>query len=169
MNTHVENLFGDLESSAVFDKDHPEKWRYQLLRIWDAHKPRCNFLLLNPSTADHKTNDPTVCRCIAYAHTWGFGSLEVTNIFSFRSTNPKKLQFVDDPIGPLNNHFIDQAADRANLVVCGWGNHGTFGERGNIVLSRLRCVKKVHALKLNDDGQPTHPLYLSKSLRPFAI
>lgn len=34
----------------------------------------------------------------------------------------------------------------------------------------IRSARKVpHALKLNDDGSPTHPLYLSSKLKPFPM
>src|SRR4029077_11103356 len=37
-------------------------YRYSLWRVWDADRGLCNFLMLNPSTADEAADDPTVAR-----------------------------------------------------------------------------------------------------------
>jgi hypothetical protein len=33
-------------------------YRYALWRVWDADRGLCNFLMLNPSTADETIDDP---------------------------------------------------------------------------------------------------------------
>ena len=43
--------------------------------------------MLNPSTADAQTNDPTIRRCLQFAQAWGYGTLEVVNLFAFKG-NP---------------------------------------------------------------------------------
>ena len=43
------------------------KYRYSLVREWDKEKPKVLFIGLNPSTADEKTDDPTIRRCIGFA------------------------------------------------------------------------------------------------------
>ena len=48
-------------------------YRYDLTRVWDRQRPLCLFLMLNPSTADAERSDPTVTRCLNYAHAWGYG------------------------------------------------------------------------------------------------
>ncbi|WP_349606116.1 DUF1643 domain-containing protein [Cupriavidus sp. DF5525] len=40
-----------------------EQYRYRLWRHWDASRPTLGFIMLNPSTADHQVNDPTITRC----------------------------------------------------------------------------------------------------------
>nr|WP_252726063.1 DUF1643 domain-containing protein [Acinetobacter indicus] len=47
------------------------KYRYSLWRIWDKDKPIFTFIGLNPSTADHVQDDPTITRCINFAKSWG--------------------------------------------------------------------------------------------------
>jgi hypothetical protein len=49
------------------------------------------FIGLNPSTADAEVNDPTIRRCIGFAHDWGFGGLLMLNLFAFRATDPKRV------------------------------------------------------------------------------
>lgn len=141
------------------------RWRYLLWRRWDEAKPVANFLMLNPSTADEVKLDPTCSRARDYAERWGYGALIVTNVFAFRSTNPNKLRTVEDPVGPGNDAAIARAAKEASLVVCAWGNHGAFQERSSRVRELLKGVN-LHALRVNANGEPAHPLYLPASLRP---
>lgn len=75
--------------SAVISKDG--LYRYTLRRVWDESKPLLNFVLLNPSKADAETDDATVRRCIGFAKLWGFGGIVITNLYAYRSTDPKKL------------------------------------------------------------------------------
>ena len=140
------------------------RWRYLLWRCWDEALPVANFLMLNPSTADETSLDPTCARARAYAEAWGYGALIVTNIFGWRSTDPKALRKVKDPVGAGNDAAILQAAGESDLIVCAWGNHGI--ERGREVEGLLRNAEtKLHVLKLTGAGQPGHPLYLRKSLK----
>ena len=142
------------------------KWRYLLWRRW-ADGPVANFLMLNPSTADEVKLDPSCTRARLYAERWGFGALVVTNLFGWRATDPGEMKAARDPVGSLNDAAILKAAREADLVVCAWGNHGAYLERSTQVLSHLREKKvPLHALRLNGNGEPTHPLYLPASLKP---
>lgn len=152
-------------ATAVFDQTR--RYRYRLSRVWDPAKPRLNFCMLNPSTADAFTLDPTVRRCIGYAQAWGYGALEVTNIFALRSTDPKKLYEEPDPVGPENNNAIVAAAHAADLVIAAWGVHGEHQQRGEQVRRLLNDAGiEVHYLKLTRAGHPGHPLYLPADTRP---
>lgn len=125
----------------------------------------CLFLMLNPSTADHELPDRTITRCMGFARSWGYNRLEVANLFALRSTDPAALKTHRDPVGPLNDTHIVEAARRADLVVCAWGQHGAFVNRATAVLHLLR-PRQLHHLKLSKDGQPGHPLYLRAELKP---
>ena len=143
------------------------RWRTLLWRRWDASKPVANFLMLNPSTADERVFDPTCARARAYAERWGYGTLLVTNIFAWRATNPDKMKTARDPVGEGNDAAILSAARRSAIVVCAWGNHGAHLERAQAVLRLLRNAGvALHALKVNANGEPAHPLYLPGRLRP---
>jgi hypothetical protein len=142
------------------------KWRYLLWRSW-ADGPVANFLMLNPSTADEVKLDPSCTRARLYAERWGFGALVVTNLFGWRATDPDEMRAARDPVGLQNDRAILEAAEEADLVVCAWGNHGAYLGRSAAVLSSLRksCVR-LHALRLNANGEPAHPLYLPAALEP---
>src|SRR5690606_28062074 len=117
-------------------------------------------------------NDPTVERCQRRAERWGYGGLIVTNIFAFRSTDPRGLK-IDDPIGEGNDAAIVDAATESRLIVCAWGKHGVLHGRGNAVLELLRNHKrikdKLRALKVGKSSYPMHPLYLPYELEAVRI
>lgn len=154
-------------TGAAFSEDRV--YRYLLWRRWHETKPTCLFLLLNPSTADEIKNDPTVERCERYAKSWGYGRLIVANLFAFRATDPKKLKWALDPIGPDNNAWIQKAREMSDLCICGWGVNGTLYGRGMIVQNALKELGPLHCLKKTKDGHCSHPLYLKKSLTPVEI
>lgn len=145
-------------AGAIFDSG--EVYRYALWRTWDTNKPSMMFLLLNPSTATAEIMDPTMTRCMGFAMRWGYGKMVVANIFALRSTDPKMLYLHSDPIGPDNNKHIVEMVQKANRVVVGWGNHGTFKSRGKAVLKLISPHTDIYCFGLTEKKQPRHPLYL---------
>lgn len=90
------------------------------------------------------------------------------NVRAWRSTDPKAVPPDPVAIGPENDDLIREIVSRAALVVGGWGKLG--GIRGHVVATMVHStVKPLHALKLNKDGSPAHPLYLAGNLKPFMI
>lgn len=150
-----------MQRSANFSRCR--RYRYALWRHWDEDLPGVMFLALNPSTADHRRDDPTIRRCIGYARDWGFGSLCVANLFAWRATRPEDLKATPDPVGPRNDDWLRRLSGQVELVVAGWGNHGTFMDRAAQVREKMPLL---HYLRLNGSGEPAHPLYLPKSLKP---
>jgi hypothetical protein len=125
-------------------------------------------IFANPSTATPADPDPTVTRWIDYCRRWGFGWAWVANARAWRETDPKKMPADPQAIGPENDVHLQHFIVQADLIVCGWGK--LAGPRGPRVLELVRAAGKVpHALKLNGDGSPTHPLYLAASLVPFPM
>ena len=115
------------------------RWRYALWRFW-APQPLLHFIMLNPSTADENANDPTVERCERRAHDWGYGGVIVTNVFAWRSTDPRGLHDTEDPVGPENDAVIPRAALAARDTICAWGVHGR--ERGMVLVEGVNVKKK---------------------------
>lgn len=125
--------------------------------------------MLNPSTADEKVLDPTCSRSRDFAERWGYGALLVTNVFAWRATDPDEMKAARDPVGRANDAAILRAAKQSAIVVCAWGNHGTYRQRSARVVGLLRDAGvPLYALRLNAGGEPAHPLYLPGSLRPRA-
>jgi hypothetical protein len=154
-----------LYSAATFDPTG--RYRYCLTRVWEDPAPRLCFVLLNPSTADAARDDPTLRRCQRFAALWGYGAIEIVNLFAFRSTDPRLLDWTDDPVGPENDRYIDTAVARSSQVVCAWGNVSRSSSRATEVLSR---IPKPSCLGCTKAGHPCHPLYLplNRKLEAFS-
>lgn len=146
-----------------------EKYRYALRRDWADGNRRLLFVMLNPSTATELENDPTVHRCEMRARMHGYSGFTVLNIFAYRATQPTDMKAQADPVGPENDAFIVaqlQEPETAD-VICAWGTHGAYKDRGTRVLElfdKAKVTPKV--LRLSKQGHPCHPLYLPYDLIP---
>lgn len=140
-------------------------YRYRLGRRWDHTAPPLCFVMLNPSTADHVADDATIRKCVGFASRYGYGALDVVNLFAYRATNPACLRAAGFPIGPLNDGWIETAARAAGDVVVAWGAQARARpSRVRDVLDILkRCNVRPYVLDRCDDGAPAHPLMLPYS------
>jgi hypothetical protein len=151
---------------ATFDARGRYRWR--LWRTLGASPDRVLFVMLNPSTADADRDDPTIRRCIGFARAWGFGRLDVVNLFAFRTALPGRLRGSRDPVGPDNDRHIARAARDADAIVAAWGVHGALLRRDRAVLDLLAdrpllCLGRTRA------GHPRHPLYLRAATHPVPL
>lgn len=162
-DTQLPLALDDDQAGATFGPDRV--YRYRLWRRW-ADGPTVCWVMLNPSTADEATLDPTIRRCVGFSRAWGYGALEVVNLFALRSTDPAGLYDHPAPIGPDNDRHIAEADQACDLTVCAWGVHGELAGRGADVLEMLG---RPMALRLTKDGHPNHPLYLPADLQPFEL
>lgn len=138
-------------------------FRYDLMRGWDHSLPEMVWVMLNPSTADHEVNDPTILACIDFAKRNGFGSIRVVNLFAFRSPHPKVLKQADDPVGPDNDRTLDELfesiSEYGGMVVAAWGANGDYLGRNEIVAEMIeRTGLDVMCFGVTKDGHPKHPL-----------
>lgn len=155
------------ENSRGAIMDDSKEYRYSLWRIWNDKLPRVTFVMLNPSTADSRNDDPTLRRCINFAMNWGYGSLEVVNLFAYRSTNPQMLLSVCDPIGDKNNKYIIDAVNRSEKVILAWGTKGNLFNRDKDVLRLIEDNNvPAYTLELTKEGHPRHPLYVKANKVP---
>lgn len=155
------------------------KYRYRLTRIVDAENPkRLCFVMLNPSTADATADDPTIRRCIGYTRSFGYGILEVVNLFALRATDKRILDSRHspvDPVGPLNHEHILKAVAESDTVVAAWGCWlpRRFAARGHDICKMISDApdgKDIYNLGVTSvEWMPKHPLYLraDETLRLF--
>lgn len=141
-------------------------YRYWLERTWSSCGDYLNFVMLNPSTADAEINDPTIRKCIGFAQRWGYIGLHVVNLFALRSTDPRALKRHADPIGPVNDHYIEASMLSSPRTIVAWGNGGNLNDRAKQVRELLAKCRTVEALRLNQDGSPAHPLYIPYDVVP---
>lgn len=146
-----------LDASAVISPDG--RFRYRLWRHWGPSEV-VTWIMLNPSTADALVDDPTIRACCAYASSWGFGGIEVVNLFALRTPHPKVLRAATgDRVGPENDHTIRCAVRRAHTVIAAWGNDGALDGRDAVVRELVvREGGSLHVLGLTKWGHPKHPL-----------
>jgi hypothetical protein len=156
-----------MRRGATFDAT--STYRYSLWRTWDGSLPRVAFIMLNPSTADHRTDDPTIRRCMDFGRRWGYGSVLVVNLFAYRTPSPAELARARHPIGPENDRYLMAAGRRSAAVVAAWGVHGALHGRDAQVLELLglRRRKPLLCLGTTSAGHPRHPLYLHRETRPM--
>lgn len=149
---------------AVISQD--DVYRYSLTRTWDLTLPLLGFIMLNPSTADGETDDPTIRKCVGFARRLGYGGIIVTNLFAFRATSPKSLKHKMQlhgraaAVGPENSNYIRSMLTVVDTAVCAWGVQARNFVEPSIVLNAIPNPK---ALRLTADGIPWHPLMLPYS------
>lgn len=150
------------------------KYRYVLRRVWNTSPQKTVFMMLNPSTADHLTDDPTIKKCVHFAKKIDCGSLEVVNLFAYRETDPENLKnsilSKQQLIGPENWFHVKKSLDTASTIILAWGNnakiHRRFLDQDIInIINKYDC----YCLGLTKEGHPRHPLYVpnNKELEVF--
>lgn len=150
--------------------DEQRLYRYLWGQVWPDGRDIVTWIMLNPSTADEHQDDATIRRCRDFSKRWGFSTMLIVNLFALRSSRPLALQRADDPVGPLNDLAIEEAAKSAALVVCAWGNHGWWLGRDQIVLDKLRdWGVEPHCLGLTASLRPKHPLRLARETELLSL
>ncbi|MDP7729528.1 DUF1643 domain-containing protein [Mycobacterium sp. TY813] len=146
-------------------------YQYRLWRRWDHTKPMIGWVMLNPSTADANTDDPTIRRCKGFARDWGFGGIIVRNLFALRSTAPAALDTHPEPIGPRNDAELTGCSEQ-NVTVMAWG---TFAprKRASAVARLLWDIYaqrpgsgRLAVLGWTASHMPRHPLYVPAATQP---
>lgn len=165
--------------NAALSNEDPPLYRYWLRRTWNDDLPVMVWVMLNPSTADHEVDDPTILACMDFARRNDCGGILVVNLFAFRSPHPKVMLSADDPIGPDNDHFILEAVRGSvaagGMVIAAWGTNGSHLDRDLQVVDLLEA----HGLEVmcfgkTKDGHPKHPLArgthrIDRDTKPFAL
>ena len=153
-------------SGATFSADRV--YRRQLWRRWDDALPWLLLIGCNPSKAGAVESDPTVTRQITRAKLLGCGGLLVCNAYDLVSTDPRLLKTHPAPLSPENDDAILDAVDKTmksqGTVIAAWGGNVTPGRHNQLL--RLLAHVPLTALGVNFDGSPSHPLYISYSVKP---
>ncbi|ATS92337.1 DUF1643 containing protein [Stenotrophomonas phage vB_SmaS_DLP_5] len=138
-----------------------EKYRYLLRRGGNDPLP---FVMLNPSTADANTDDPTIRRCMGFAKREGRNGIVVVNLYAFRTAYPAQMKSAAaegfDIVGPLNDYNLSLVSHSYPAVVCAWGASHVDPERVKFVVDLMRKNCNVLCFGTTREGHPRHPLYL---------
>ena len=150
-------ICGSIPMESVEDGIRFRYWLHRDLGMFG--KEGLVFAMLNPSTADSVSDDPTIRRCVAFGRRWGYRELTVVNLFAMRATVPRDMMARGKAaIGSRNDETLRWARSFADLVVAAWGNHGRLLGRDAAALEILEPVKTLG--ELTGGGCPRHPLYV---------
>lgn len=146
-------------------------YRYLLWREVDPMfgKGTLLFVMFNPSTANDRKDDPTMRRVIGFAQKLGVRTVEVVNLFAYRTPYPLELVRVRNPVGPLTDVFIRHAVGRATRTIVAWGAPPSQAIFRNAVDRRidevLPMLNNPECLGMTAQGYPRHPVRLAKSAK----
>ena len=144
-------------------------YRYQLTRRW-GDGPLLGWIMLNPSKADHRQDDPTVIRCMARARDGGYDGIRVVNLFALRATDPGELRTHRDPVGPENDRYLTELCRSDLDIVLAWGNGGLYQNRSEIAENMLAGRTRVFALgNFTKAGEPKHPLFVAYDVPMYQL
>jgi hypothetical protein len=149
-----------------------ETYRYRLDRVWDDTLPIAGWVMLNPSTATAEEDDWTIRRIQEFSRRWGMGGALVCNVFALRSTDPKALLAHPDPVGPLNDVYLDDLAldPTVQVVIAAWGVHATLHGRDQAVRELFAFHgRKLDCLGVTKEGHPRHPRGIRDGTEPKAL
>jgi hypothetical protein len=128
------------------------KYRYWLFRRWDD-RPLAMCIGLNPSTANHETDDKTIELLNNHLPWHNYGGFYMVNLYAFIASKPEILFSAPDPFGE-NEIIVPNIAARCKDVIFAWGAFKSIEYRANkmkMFYPKALCFGK------NKDGSPWHP------------
>jgi hypothetical protein len=170
---HARLPIGHFAGEAWAVRSQCRTYRYRLVRVWDSHKPRLGVVGHYWSATNEWRSDATVRRCIGFARAWGYGGVDIGNLFGLQAADPRRLGSVADPVGPDNDaHLAAMCADN-DLIVLAWGALAD-PDRARTVARMLwhcseDCGGSLAVLGWTERGQPRHPLYVPKDATPECL
>jgi hypothetical protein len=168
--------------TGAYDAKTPPPFRMALSRVWDPSKPAMMVIGVNPSTASHEIDDPTIQRCLHDGQRLGFGALWMGNLLPYRATDPDDMrayyksdtdQQIKAASDAVNLLQLEAMARSSGLVVCAWGDDGAFMGQSRKVVEYLRRRvpnKPLHCWKVSEGKkEPRHRLYLPHGMTPMLL
>ncbi|MER2267176.1 DUF1643 domain-containing protein [Methylobacterium oxalidis] len=156
-------------------------YRLTLTRTWSAEVGHVCFIGLNPSTAGHRIDDPTVRRWIHFARAWGYGGFTAVNLYPFRSPSPAACRawsrwqengpdcYVRDVIQENLGIVVGEAKAAALVVPC-WGAGAWDPEWVDHVLEEVQTGEApwpdLHCFAVSQGGHPVHPMARGRNRIP---
>lgn len=144
-----------IQSSSILSENG--LYRYKLVRKWDEFKPGATIVMLNPSKADMLITDRTIMNVTNFLVRNGYGSLSVVNLFAFRATDPKELKNRDDRFESLNDEYLTEAFNDAEVIIVAW-TRDKFKSRKREVEKMLESFAgKIKCFSDSNGKKPRHP------------
>lgn len=175
-----------IEGDALFSRNRTN--RLQLRRWWVENPKRwAAWLMLNPSDAGEKKNDPTMLRVIHFTRSWGYDGCIVVNIHPLVTSDPREMWLWSqwEKNGPdwyarddmqANLTHIEEVARMSCLRVAAFGAQPAtkdprwvqqclerFEQPFDYPDSKWKFEERLMCLGMTKDGQPIHPLARGRS------
>lgn len=135
----------NIKNEAIFSKD--EKYRYSLTKIWDEGKPKAVFIGINPSDATEIIMDKTVMNLMNHLITNNYGSVEIVNLFAYRSKNQDNLKYGSEEQEKFNLEFVKNALKDASIIIVGWGRGAEKKAKYTYIINKVKEELKKHERK----------------------
>jgi hypothetical protein len=113
------------------------------------------FCWVNPSTADAEVEDASTRKGVGFATRLKWRKYILVNPFAYRTKDIRDLRLVRDPVGPENDHHIEQAMRDADIHVVGWARWRSCRNRcgaggktscGSLNASGASCIVSASAM-----------------------
>lgn len=136
-------------------------------------QPPLVFVMLNPSSATGYIDDPTIRRCIGFAHRANAGGILVVNLCPYRSKDPKDIPHLtrrfDDRGHQLANRRALTFARKFGEFIFAWGANPPPILKPSIDHALELGGPYALCLGVTKNGNPRHPLYVpyDQPLVPF--
>ena len=133
------------------------------------------WMMLNPSKADSRVDDPTMHRVEYFSWLWGFDGCVVMNVYPFRSPSTLELRswLKGDTLAHeiINRTRVDDILTPYDALMIAWGSlPGDIGARVANDAKRILAPRagsiELFCLGTNQDGNPKHPMARGKNRVP---
>jgi hypothetical protein len=114
--------------------------------------------MLNPSTADHAQDDPTIRRVLRFTRDAGHVAALVVNLYAIRATDPAAMLAHPHRVGPENDEVLAWARQQGPMVAA-WGTRAEPRRVAHVLAGPLHQARLL-SLGLTHHGHPRHPLYV---------
>jgi hypothetical protein len=146
--------------------------RWTLSRSWGDGPAVC-FIGVNPSTADHTKDDPTVRRWTHFASAWGYRRFVAVNLYPFRTPSVAECRRLADwqSRGPdwydrdaidANLDVVVREAKAAALTVACWGAAAWDDLWVEHVVEHITTGEEpwpsLYCFGTTESGAPKHPM-----------
>ena len=142
--------------------------RRVLTRTWpkSGRELTACWIMLNPSSADEKKDDPTIRSCIKHSKRLGFSDLVVVNLYPFRTASPRECRQIAEEMDNdsvlryeeelmTNAEIVAEEAGSAWKVIAAWGQSAWDEEWIHHVIG---VIPRLYCLGTTKSGAPKHPL-----------
>ena len=142
------------------------EFRPLLIRDWVPNPYKLWLWVgMNPSTASHLVDDPTIRKELMYTIKHGGRGYRKCNVADYRATKPAMLTQAPAMRSQENLDIIFGMAKAADVIVCAWGAIPKFlvpYEKETLAVL-LTVGKRLYCLGKTAGGKPRHPLYVASA------